>query len=59
MVKEISENAWDILRGKKIPFNLIKRLVEVFRVWSKKEAFKMECNKRNRNIVMLFSEIRI
>ena len=49
MVKEISENVWDILKGK-IPFNLIKRLVKVFRVWSEKEAFKMECNKRNRNI---------
>ena len=31
-------------------FNLIKSLVKVFRVWRNKEALKMECNKRNRNI---------
>ena len=31
-------------------FNLIKSLVKVFRVWCNKEALKMECNKRNRNI---------
>ena len=31
-------------------FNLIKSLVKVFRVWCKKEALKMDCYKRNRNI---------
>ena len=31
-------------------FNFIKSLVKVFRVWRNKEALKMECNKRNRNI---------
>ena len=28
----------------------MKSLVKVFRVWRNKEALKMECNKRNRNI---------
>ena len=31
-------------------FNLIKSLIKVFRVWRNKEALKMKCNKRNRNI---------
>ena len=29
---------------------MIKSLVKVFRVWCNKEALKMECNRRNRNI---------
>ena len=33
--------------------------VKSFKVWRNKEALKMECNKRSRNYVMLFSEIRI
>ena len=33
-----------------MPFNLIKSLIKVFRVWRNKEALKMEYNKRNRNI---------
>ena len=39
--------------------NLIKGLVKVFRVWRNKETLKMECNKCNRNYIILFSEIRI
>ena len=49
-VKENSENFWDITRGTNIWFNLIKRLVKVFRVWRNNEALKIECNKPNRNI---------
>ena len=47
MVKEISENFWDMMR-ELIRFNLIKSLVKVFRAWRNKETLKMECNKRNR-----------
>ena len=31
-------------------FNLIESLVKVLRVWRNRDALKMECNKRNRNI---------
>ena len=41
-------------------FNLIKSLDIFFRIWRDKEALKMECNKRNRNInCAIFGELNL